>query len=596
MFRVVLKRTAACMVQGSISKPEGGMKTATSSAAQPASSGSGHEPRAASPGRLSAGTGSSGLLLWQLLLVLATVVVYGPTLDYPLVYDDILNVLHNPSIRSLWPPWTPLVPTLETTYAGRPVTNWTFALSFAVSGVQPWAHRGLNLLIHLGCALTLLALARRVLATGMFRRIPAHKATAVAGCAAFVWAMHPLDTSAVTYITQRAESLMSLFFLLTLYCSWRALTQEKRGCWPVAAGFFCLLGAGSKEVIVVAPVLVLLFDWLFVSGGLLRSLRRSPLLYGALAVAVGLLLALVFSGRQARAGSLMETPDALGYALTQAEVVVHYLKQIVWPLDLVFDYQWQPAGLSEVWPHLLLLGAILVVILWGLFRRRGWAFLAAGFFLCLAPTSSFLPIPLYACEYRLYLPLVFVALLLVCGVFSGLNAVSRAPSLPLLVCLALGVVLGGLAWERNQVYASPLLLWQDTARKQPRSPVALFWLGDSLLRARMPHKAVEPLERSVRLRPGHHQTLDKLGLAYYLTGRPKEALQRFRRALELQPGFRPAREHLVIALLELGETAQAREALKELERRHGVTPLSRRLQEDIAERFSPRQQGGQQSE
>lgn len=77
------------------------------------------------------------LLLWWSLFFVAVVLIYSGTPHFPLVYDDLINIKANPSILSLTPIWKPLIPVQETTYGGRPVTNFGFALTYALSGVHP---------------------------------------------------------------------------------------------------------------------------------------------------------------------------------------------------------------------------------------------------------------------------------------------------------------------------------------------------------------------------------------------------------------------------------------------------------------------------
>lgn len=522
------------------------------------------------------------MFFWGLAMACAVAFAYGVTLHYPLIYDDIVNVAHNKSIRSLVPPWGALFPDRQTSFGGRPVTNWTFALSFAVSGISPWAHRVMNVVIHLLNGLILFGLVRRVLAREYFGPVLARKALPVAGFTAALWLLHPINTLAVTYITQRAESLMALFFLLTLYCALRSWEERHGIVWALGAASACILGAGSKEVICAAPCIILLFDWLYVSGSPFRALRRSPVLYGGLLVGLLVLGALTATGRQAATGSLVEHPAPLGYAVTQAGVMVHYVRQALWPTALVFDYAWPMSSLEQVWPQVFAICAVLALTVWGVMRRKSWAFALCCFFLSLAPTSSFLHIPLNACEYRMYLPLTFLIVLGVAGLFLGAARLRLSSMAPVSVCICACVLLGGATWERNQVFADPLRLWLDTARKQPESPQALAWVGDGLIKAGRPKEALDWLQRSLALRPAHYKTLDLLGLALYLSGKPEEAVHYYQQALRLVPDYPPALEHLAAAALQLERLDLAKDTLDKLRKIGVETPLTRKMNDDYA--------------
>ena len=100
---------------------------------------------------------------------------------------------------------------------------------------------------------------------------------------ALLWALHPLQTEAVTYIVQRVESMMGLFFLLTLYCFIRSVEAPRPRPWQGCAVAACILGAATKEVIALAPVLVLLYDRTFIAGSFAAAWRRRWRVHLALA-------------------------------------------------------------------------------------------------------------------------------------------------------------------------------------------------------------------------------------------------------------------------------------------------------------------------
>ena len=115
---------------------------------------------------------------------------------------------------------------------------------------------------------------------------------------ALLWAVHPLLTESVTYVIQRTELLMGMFFLATLYCFIRGATTESRGAraaWYVAAVIACALGMGSKEVMVTAPLVVLIYDRLFLAGGYVRALRSRWPIYVGLACTLAIIPALLLT-------------------------------------------------------------------------------------------------------------------------------------------------------------------------------------------------------------------------------------------------------------------------------------------------------------
>ncbi|MCE0497832.1 MAG: hypothetical protein LV481_07805, partial [Methylacidiphilales bacterium] len=172
--------------------------------------------------------------LWGLILVLAALGAYANSFSGPFLFDDLSAIRGNPGIRHLWPPWAPLLPPGELTVGGRPILNLSFALNYAVSGFNVWSYHALNLLIHILAGLILLGVVRRTLLQPVLREKFGADAWPLALAVALLWTLHPLQTEAVTYLSQRAESLMGLFYLLTLYAFIRTIgPSSDRGDWPV---------------------------------------------------------------------------------------------------------------------------------------------------------------------------------------------------------------------------------------------------------------------------------------------------------------------------------------------------------------------------
>src|SRR5262245_31450182 len=149
-------------------------------------------------------------------------------------------------------------------FGSRPMVWASFALNRAWSGASTWSYHLVNLLVHAACATLLLALLRRTVP----RAMPALGARSCAGFAlavTLVWTCHPQQTSAVTYLSQRAEALGSLCILACLLAFVRSLEGGQERTWQVLALGALVLGFATKEIAAVAPVLVLLYDATFVA-------------------------------------------------------------------------------------------------------------------------------------------------------------------------------------------------------------------------------------------------------------------------------------------------------------------------------------------
>src|SRR5580700_10360835 len=204
------------------------------------------------------------------MIVLAALAVYYNSFSVPLIFDDALSIINNPTIHKLESAFSP--PPNECV-GGRPILNFTFALNYALAGLNVWGYHAFNLLIHALAGLTLFGLLRRTLSRPPLNGRFGVAALPLALAVAVIWTVHPLQTEAVTYVSQRAESLMGLFYLLTLYGFIRSVESHTPARWQVFSFLACLLGTMSKEIIVTAPVMVLLYDYTFVAGSFHEAWR-----------------------------------------------------------------------------------------------------------------------------------------------------------------------------------------------------------------------------------------------------------------------------------------------------------------------------------
>jgi tetratricopeptide (TPR) repeat protein len=475
------------------------------------------------------------------LLAAATAAAYAGSFSVPFVYDDTPTIPGNPSLRS-WA--TVLSPPDHSTAAGRPVLNLSFALNELVSGNRVWSYHALNLAIHVAAGLLLYGIVRRTLAGMSCRSAPA-----VAFSASLLWLLHPLQTEAVTYVVQRAESLMGLLYLLTLYGFIRLSGEggSNRRLWACVCIGACALGMGTKEVMVTAPVVVWLYDRTFAAGSFAAAIRLRPRLYGALA-ATWIPLAILVASSHGRGGTAGAGSGigAWAYALTQVRAVPHYLGLCAWPHPLVFDY-----GTALALPSAalaaegVLLAALVGAAAWAVSRRTAAGFLGACFFVILAPSSSFVPVATETmAEHRMYLPLAAVVVM---GVSALYRWVGRA-ALP--ACLAVAAGLLAATWSRNLDYRSEVSIWRDTVSKRPGNDRAHANLAAALL-ASPGHvdEALAEYREAVRLNPGDADTLNDLGSLYLrIPGRTGEAVAAYREALRIRPHYFDALNNLGYAL------------------------------------------------
>jgi hypothetical protein len=291
-----------------------------------------------------------------LLVVAAALWAYHNSFQGPFILDDAVAILKNPTIRHVWPIWEALSQPHQGTTAGRPIINLSLAVNYAFGNTRVWGYHALNLVIHILAGLTLFGVVRRTLLQPKLRGRFGAAANGLALTTAVLWTVHPLQTEAVTYISQRCESLMGLFYLLTLYGFIRGAESQRSVGWCTLSVAACLLGVASKEVMVTAPVMVLLYDRTFVGGNFRQAWIRHRCLYVGLASS-WLLLGYLMADLHTHGVGYGTGITWWGYALTECRAVVQYLRLALWPHPLIFDYgEYEPtAHLAAVAPCALVL-------------------------------------------------------------------------------------------------------------------------------------------------------------------------------------------------------------------------------------------------
>ena len=509
-----------------------------------------------------------------LLIVAAGLWAYHNSFHGPFIFDDIPSILENPTIRHLRPVWQALEPPHKggITVEGRPVINFSLAVNYAVDGFRVWGYHAVNLAVHIAAGLVLFGVVRRTLLQPPLRRRFDRTAEPLALLIAVIWVVHPLQTESVTYVVQRAESMMGLFYLLTLYCVIRGAESDSPKPWYVLAVASCLVGMASKEVMVSAPLIVLLYDRAFIAGSFREAWRRRWSLYLALGATWICLAYLIVSAERFGTTSAIARSKGISwwaYLLAEPGVMVHYLRLSVWPQPLCLDYfGWPVPG---AWTCVLASAAVMVALLGAIvwaWRTNSipsglgpaWGFLGAWSFLILGPTSSLIPMDSPAYEHRMYLPLAAVVAAVVLAAFEiGKRLVNRQQG------VALGCVVGGslavlltfLTIQRNRQYNSALTIWQDTVEKCSNNTRARNNLGNALVRVGRVQQAISQYEEALRVKPDSAEAHNNLAIALEQVARTKEAIGHYEEALRIKPDYAQAHYNLANALLTSGKVTEA---------------------------------------
>ena len=469
-------------------------------------------------------TGSLTVRQAALFVAVITCVAFLNSFAGKFVLDDIQDIEHNPALEQLFPPWDAMF--VGNKLPTRPLPYLTFAIDRAIWGVRPFGYHVTNLLIHVIAALSLFSIVRITLLSPRLRGRWGDRAVPLAMVIAMIWAVHPLQTQAVTYVYQRIESMTGMFCLVSLACYAQAAARATGRGWSVAwltGSVAAAAGAmASKESAVVLPLLILAYDWFFVApepaASWLHSLR-GRLWYYALLASTWLLIGLQLAIQATKYQEFNEKNHLpFQYALTQSGVILHYLRLAVWPVGQQLDYSSWPVATSvwQVLPALLTIIAMLAITAVGTLQRRAWAWLGVVFFLTLAPTSSIMPIEAVANEHRMYLALAAVVAAIVMGSVDLADWIAarrpdRLPGDTRIPAAIAGVVIMLLVVTtqfRNQLYSKVGGIWLDVLSKDPDNYRANWMMASLFDSAGDPESAGQFAERSLRSKPSTHVFTD----------------------------------------------------------------------------------------
>ena len=508
--------------------------------------------------------------------------VYLNALNNPFVYDDHRVIVENPSLLRLGD-----LTAIVAHDVKRPIANLSYAVDVAVWGVRPFGFHLTSLALHLLNIVLVFVLASQIAedATDPEGDTTPHRAAPLAFAAAALFAVHPLMTQAVGYISARADVLCATFMLLTLLC-YRAAVVRHSSWWLAASGLTTLLAIGTKETAAVLPLLTIAYDWLGLSDHRARFRQR------ALRVLLPALLLTIAIGA-ARLALLVRVEYSAGpgvqwsYALVEADVLRQYLKLLALPVgQSVFHPVTAIASLTDRRALFAIAWVVsLMLVTWRL-AVRDWlaAYGVLWFLLTLVPSAVLVMFDLGEpmAEHRVYIASIGLFLAAGCA-FGWLWSWARRRWMVWRVAIATAmalvlVVLSLLTVRRNAIWGNPVRLWVEAAMNAPDIWVTHLMLGQELqLQGRL-NEAVYAYRRAIALRPQEPYGYTKaaeclialqrydeagelfkqwravdhrsnrpvmgLGLVAALTGRPAEAQKYFEEAIAIDPTDRDSRESL----------------------------------------------------
>lgn len=463
-----------------------------------------------------------------LIISIATAAAYVNSFGASFHFDDFYNIVNNDMIRD--PRNIPdYFINIQGALSNRPLTLATFALNFHIGELNPYGYHLANTLLHIinSCLLFILIKNIQQISININRGASSQLIPLVS---ALMFALHPIQTEAVTYIISRSMLLAALFgFLCFILYIKAARKMERRFLYAFALLLISFAGVSSREDYIVVPALIVLFDYYYLSGRRLGKIRPKAILLLSMFLPYIYLYFVVTStdtfNTSAGFSVLAFTP--LEYLATQVHAHMTYLKLLMLPIGLNVDYHYD---LVSGMPNLLPLVTYLAIWASGIFllvRKTNIAgFCILWFMVALTPSSSFVPLVDFVFEHRLYMASAGVFPLFAWLLVAAFNRTASPKAVIYATVTALVIVLSILTVNRNTVWKDEVTLWTDVTRKSPNKARGFNELGIAYLNEQQYTNAEVSLKKAIRLKPDYdlaHMNLSAVYLMQENTGGAADA-------------------------------------------------------------------------
>ena len=492
---------------------------------------------------------------WAIIIFLG-LLIYGQTFQYDFVFDDHMFILYNPVIKDL--------SQVHLIWHSYPMTRslgfFSFALNYALGGFSPIGYHVFNLIVHFIAVGLVWALAGLLFRITKISLVGASKELPF--IIAVLFLVHPCQTQAVSYISQRFESMATIFYLGAMYSylSARVSTQiGNRALLFGLSGLLTILGILTKEVVITVPAMMLASEWI------LFPKKTNPRPYIIVSIAA-ILLYLLFTKLVYTdlsiflrpAVSLSHDGDILTpshYLLTQLRVFLTFLRLLVLPIHQNLDYDY-PASTGLLQPPLTLLGAVGIIgIITLIFKLRrsyplisfGLAWVLITFSINLAPRANVI------FEHKLYL----ISFGFFLAFVMTMNELIKDRKILMRVFACLIMVLSLVSFQRNKIWKDEISLWSDIVQKSPHKARGYINLALAYKAKGDLPQAMSAYDQAIEAEPDFADAYYNRGLEYYRQGDLVRAFADFNKVIAINPVYAEAYNNRGLVYFYRGDLGRA---------------------------------------
>ncbi len=515
-----------------------------------------------------------------IIIGIVSFAVYYNSLKNSFVFDDESVIQTNPSIQSL-----SNIPKFFTADEGfhkvigkyyRPLTSTLYTVDYALWGLDPYGFHLTNVLIHVISCLLLLSVLLKLF--GNYENgLPA----ALIG--ALIFAVHPIHTEAVSWISGRTDSLVTLFFFASFLFYIRYAGEEKGKAALWLSLLFYVLGLLSKEMIVTMPVILLLYDFVFRKKdfGYFKKNFLAYSLFAAVTVAFMALRYLLLKDIPDRTTYLyFYGKDGATAFFTMLKTVPVYLKLLIYPVNLLYHYNGTIPDSSSLADVKVIGASVFILVLIGLsvyfFRRQSvYSFAILFFFVSLLPVMNIVPTMNFMAERFLYLTSFALSVLISFVTVTYVNRKNIRFVVPLF--LAIAFIFAYFTYNRNED-------WKDNDTLYSKADgidgsVLLVNAGNIYANKKNFDEAEKRYRRAIEIRDNSVLAHHNLGLIFLLKNKIDSAEIKFKKGLEIDSLALDGYFQLSNIYQQQGKTD---EAIRMLEKLQTISPNYRNTAEMLA--------------
>lgn len=473
-------------------------------------------------------------VLHLLIIIALATIIYSNSFEAEFQLDDNHTILNNEQIKSF--DSVTKIKSWSKPFFNRRIPKLTLAINYHLHGYDLFGYHLFNLIVHILNAFLVYWLILLIFNSGEIKKEPINKfKIPIALFASLIFAVHPIQIEAVTYITQRMVSLAVLFYLLSVcfYLKGRYSQIEKGNKFS----FFFILslisfifGIYSKAIIFSLPVVLILIEIAF-----LRNENNKPSY--KIITFLGLLILTAAGLIYFRYGlpHPSEAPSNYIYILTEFRVMITYIRLLFIPLNQHLYYDYPLSTSFFEWSTLLSLIFILVVLSAAILTFKKYRLISFSifwFFISLLVESTLISLKFVIFEYRLYLAVVGYALFLTSFLFYSKSLIIK-PKIIFVILIIFGYSV--MTYQRNEVWKTGVSLWKDNVEKAPQHAIPYNHLGTYYFMNKDYKNALESYSKSISLDPNYAEPYNHRGILYKELGAYNNAISDLRKSLQINP-------------------------------------------------------------